>query len=66
MHPAMMAAGGPLGMFISQVLAFAILVLVAVKLIVPALGKIVGARAQSIGDEFARLEALWSQGLGKT
>lgn len=56
MHPAMMAAGGPGAMFVSQLLAFAVLVIVAVKLIVPALGKIVGARSQSIGDDFARLE----------
>lgn len=56
MVPAAMAAGGAGAMFISQVLAFAILLIVAFKLIIPALGKIVGARTRSIEDTFGKLE----------
>jgi len=56
-HPAMMmAAGSPGQTFIVQCLGFAVLVFVIVKLVLPQLGKILGARTQGIEETFHRLE----------
>jgi F-type H+-transporting ATPase subunit b len=52
----MLAAGGAGAMLVSQILAFAVLALVAATLVVPALKKIVGGRSESIARTFDTLE----------
>jgi F-type H+-transporting ATPase subunit b len=51
-----MAAGGPLAMLISQILAFAVLAVVIGKLVLPALRKILGGRTQGIEETFRKIE----------
>jgi F-type H+-transporting ATPase subunit b len=51
-----MAAGGPLAMLISQILAFAVLAVVIGKLVLPALGKVLGGRTKGIEDTFRKIE----------
>ena len=56
MDPMMLAAGGAGKMFILQVLGFAVVVLVLVKLAFPALGKILGARTKGIEETFQKID----------
>jgi F-type H+-transporting ATPase subunit b len=54
--PMMLAAGGPGKMFILQVLGFAVVVIVLVKLAFPALGKILGGRTKGIEETFQKID----------
>ena len=57
MDPVMLAAGhGAFQTFIVQVLGFAALVLILVKLAFPALGKILGARTKGIEETFQEID----------
>lgn len=56
MSPTMMAALTPGSMFFVQVLGFVILVGVLLKLAVPVLGKVLGARTKEIEDTFTKIE----------
>ena len=56
MSPMMLAALSPGQMFFVQVLGFAILVGVLLKLAIPALGKTLGARSQGIEDTFKKID----------
>ena len=57
MNPAMlMAAAGPGQTFIVQCLGFVVLVVVIVKLALPQLGKILGARTQGIEETFKKID----------
>jgi F-type H+-transporting ATPase subunit b len=56
-HPALMtAAASPVQTFVVQCLGFAVLVFVIVKLVLPQLGKILGARTHEIEETFKRLD----------
>ena len=54
MHPIMMAAAGPGQTFIVQVLGFVVLAFVLIKLVFPALGKILAGRTQGIEETFKK------------
>jgi F-type H+-transporting ATPase subunit b len=54
--PVMLAAAGPGQTFVVQVLGFAALILILVKLAFPALGKILGARTKGIEETFAEID----------
>jgi F-type H+-transporting ATPase subunit b len=54
--PLMLAAGGPGKMFILQVLGFAVVVGVLVKLVFPQLGKILGGRTKGIEETFQKID----------
>ena len=56
MDPMMLAAGGPGKMFILQVLGFAVVVFVLVKLVFPQLGKILGGRTKGIEETFHQID----------
>ena len=56
MDPMMLAAGGPGKMFILQVLGFAVVAFVLVKLAFPQLGKILGARTKGIEETFQKID----------
>ena len=56
MDPVMLAAGGAGKMFILQVLGFAVVAFVLVKLAFPALGKILGARTKGIEETFQKID----------
>ena len=57
MHPAMLtAAASPGQTFVVQCLGFAVLVFVIVKLVLPQLGKILGARTHEVEETFRRLD----------
>lgn len=56
MDPVMLAAGGPGKMFILQVLGFAVVVFVLVKLVFPQLGKILGGRTKGIEETFHKID----------
>lgn len=57
MNPAMlMAAAGPGQTFIVQCLGFVVLIVVIVKLALPQLGKILGARTQGIEETFKKID----------
>ena len=56
MNPIMMAAAGPGQTFIVQVLGFVVLAFVLVKLVFPALGKILAGRTQGIEETFKKID----------
>ena len=51
-----MAAAGPMQTFIVQCLGFAVLAFVLVKLVFPALGKILGGRSKGIEETFQKID----------
>jgi F-type H+-transporting ATPase subunit b len=53
----LLAAGGWVQMLIVQVMGFAILALILVKLVVPVLKKILFSRTKTVEETFSRLEA---------
>lgn len=53
----LLAAGGWVQMLIVQILGFSILAIILVKLVVPALKKMLGGRTSSIEENFSKLEA---------
>ena len=57
MTSALLAAGGWVQMLIVQILGFALLAVILVKLVLPALGKVLGGRTKAIEDTFSKLEA---------
>ncbi len=56
MHPLLMASGGPGQTFVVQVLGFAGLAFVLVKLVFPVLGKILAGRTQGIEETFKKID----------
>lgn len=57
MSPLLLAAGmGALQALVLQVLAFAILLGILIKWVVPVLGKILGRRSQEVADTFTEIE----------
>ena len=56
MVPVLMAALGQGQMFIVQVLGFAVVVAVLVKLVFPALGKMLGGRTKGIEETFQKID----------
>jgi len=55
-QPLMMASAGPGQTFVVQVLGFAVLAIVLVKLVFPALGKILAGRTQGIEETFKKID----------
>ena len=56
MDPVMLAAMGPGKAFVLQVLGFAVVVFVLVKLVFPQLGKILGGRTKGIEETFHKID----------
>ena len=55
-QPVMMAAAGPMQTFIVQVLGFTVLAFVLVRLVFPALGKILAGRTTGIEETFKKID----------